>query len=323
MNREVKKLLAFTGLLALGLMVSHRVNEWYYRNYNYQVPTGVKTLVTGSSLVTNGINPALLPHAENIALAAEPLVLSYYKLKDILPHETQLENVVISYSMLDVAYDWDHSFIDGKKNSGEMIRRLIGLRDKFHINEVKDCFDVDFLIWWEQILRYRVFPNIFYWIEATFANRMDYAQIGGYNPQVGSLNIEKCDFKKMAAKHFPLPKSEGAPVYGKMNCYLDSIICLCDQLDLKLYVIGMPMPKELYVEVPDSYREYYNDQTQKLTKMPNVSYIGFSNWNLGCDMYMDFSHLNKMGSDSLSSCINRLMNKKIGLCDFYDMTLYE
>lgn len=300
MNTDVKKLIVFSILMSLFLVLSYQVNDFFYRNFNYELPEGVEMLITGSSLVSNGIDPDCIPGSDNISLAAEPLVLSYYKLKDILTREPKLKRILLSYSMIDVAFDWDNSFIDGKKNSGEMIRRLIGLRKKFDIKQVSDNLEVDYFIWWEQVCRYRLFPNMIYWYDALLGKDIKYSHIGNYITQNGKLDIEKYDFKELANKHFPHPENESLPVYGKMNNYLDSIINLSNQYKVELYVIGMPMPPELYSEVSDEYKNYYRQRSEYLKEFSNVHYLDYTQLNMGADLFFDFVHLNKSGAAKLS-----------------------
>ncbi len=311
MKRVIKKLTLFLAILCLLLVVSSNVNSWFYENSNYKVPGHVETIITGSSLVTNGINPNVIDSAENIGLAAEPLALSYYKLKDILPTEPQVKNVVVSYSLVDVAFDWDNSFNDGKKNTGEMMRRLLGLRNRFSVDEVKSDYVVDWFIWWEQVIRYRVFPNFIYWMDAVLAKDVNYLQIGGYNPGGAVFNPEKVDARQAAVKYFPVPDEVGVPIYGKMNQYVDSIVNICKAEQVEVFLIAMPVSSHILEYVNEGYEDYFKTQIKKYNSIDHVSFIDYTNAQLGDSCFIDFLHLNTIGADIISKGINERIKYKV------------
>jgi len=299
-----KRLILFGFILLLLLTVSYIANNAFYHQKRYRVPKDVETLITGSSLVTNGVDPTYISHSQNIALAAEPLCLSYYKLKSILKEDgSQLKNIVVSYSLVDISYDWDNVFIEQKKISGEMLRRIFCLNLDQDLRVLMDIFPMDYGILSETYIRYKVFPNISDWLLG-LNDDFQLGYIGGFNSSSKVLKDDDYKYKKILQDNFPLIKEENKRIVGTMNSYIDSIKYLADKYELKLLTIEFPIVDTLKSAIPNQYKVAYKQHLNEMKLNQSSDWVHFDYGYLDDFYFSDYVHLNRKGADMLSKQLN-------------------
>ncbi|MBS2099061.1 hypothetical protein [Carboxylicivirga linearis] len=302
-----KRLIYFTCILLVLLMGSFYINAYYYKIKAYNIPTSTKTLITGSSLVANGVDPQYIPNSVNIALAAEPLCLSYFKLKDILNREHEgLNTVVVSYSLPDISYDWDNVFIQSKKVSGEMLKRIFSLENGPGPLELGSIFPLDWFIASETYLRYRVFPNLSDWSVYWSKNKHP-GYIGSYLPADSYFRKDTVVYEKFLRNHFPLPAITYQPVVGKMNSYIDSIQNLINDHQLSLVTLGFPIVDTFNLAIPELYKSAFDNQLNKLNAQNSGQWQHFQFEIRDRSLFSDYLHLNKEGAIQFSERLSKVI----------------
>jgi len=309
-----KSLLLFfiLGALSIG---SYKINNYLIVEHGFALKDTTEILITGSSLVTLGLDPDYIPKSENIGLAAEPIVISFFKLRDILPDKhASLQKVVISCSLQELP-NQDKVFNSNKPMVVEMFTRLSFLKNMITLEDLKQ-FDVDYLSYVEVYIRNRIFPNYAFFSRWMKQDRKDcdiesLLHIGGFQKnssfnqrQVGRRRI---DPKRYVSKYFPEDRSNDkiSPINYQ---YLDSIAHLCHQRNIELIAVGMPVSKALYEEIPDSYRNYYNEKMKDFARLPQCRYVNLTHTAKN-DWFSDLIHLNEKGAIQISLMIKRELNK--------------
>jgi len=302
-------------LLLLGVLIigSYKLNSRLFAKYGYESSDTTEILITGSSLVTLGLNPDLIPKSENIGLAAEPIVVSFFKLRDILNKKsTSIKKVVISCSLQELV-NQDKVFTKNKPMVVEMFTRLSFLNKTITPNDLKG-FDVDYFSYLEVFVRNRIFPNYafysrWYGNDSDSYEKENLLHIGGFQRSSAfnqrQTTQRKMDPKKYAQRHFSescFKLNISSVNYG----YLDSIANLCHKRNIELVAIGMPVSSELYDEIPACYKSYYYEKLSAFNMLPQCSFLDFS-CSGKTEWFSDLVHLNEKGASVFSLKVSDLL----------------
>jgi len=302
------KLLLFLVVVAMVAFGSYFINEWSISKERFKLQDSTETLITGSSLVTLGIDPDYISKSENIALEAEPLVTSYFKLCDVLDTDTHIKRVIISFSLQEVV-NQDRVFNASKSVVDEMFTRLMFLTKPMTLKELS-LFQVNRLSFFEAYVRFRIFPNYFYLSRLLFNDRYDkLLHIGGFQ-KMSVFNKKRKDNSKVNPQRFVkkrFPDRNMQSHLSRINIgYIDSIGSLCSNLGIELIAVGMPISQELYRYIPSYYIDYYNSCTEELTEKGICRVINFTKTGEP-DWFSDLVHLNEYGAKILSIQLNDLI----------------
>jgi hypothetical protein len=311
MRQFAKRLILFVFILGILLFVSYKGNKVLFDKYGFQVPSKVETLVTGSSLAANGINPAYIENSCNVGLAGEPAVVSFVKIRDLLSRSNNVKRIVLSFSLIETSSYWDQSFLKNKSNCVEMFSRIALLREENSLDLFKDI-PINYYAYGEVYLRNRVFPVFPYVINIFKKKGQIYPHIGGYNEiefnrrEVAEREDNRQDILDRMFYHQPFPEN-----VSMMNfSYLDSIIDLTKRMKVDLLLVGMPMEESLYEMIPLRNKEYYLNQVKEASQQSHVFFVNLSTFFDSPQFFSDYVHVNNVGADSIAKVLNVIINSK-------------
>lgn len=304
MKRFVKRLGLFVFILGVLAFLSYKGNRILFDKYGFQIPSYVETLVTGSSLAANGINPAFIENSCNVGLAGEPALVSFVKIRDLLSHPNNVKRIVLSFSLIETSSYWDQSFSEQKSTCVEMFSRIALLREENSLDLFEDI-PINYFAYSEVYLRSRVFPVIPYLINSFKKEGGVYPHIGGYNEiefnrrTVAEREDNRQDILDRMFFHASYPEN-----ISKMNFnYLDSIVALTARKDVDLILVGMPMEKSLFEMIPSTNRIYYLEQIEVRSRESHVSFINLTNYFDSQQFFGDYVHINRAGADSVAKIL--------------------
>lgn len=301
-----RRLLLFC-FASLGLLlVSYLINVRCLRSTTTLLSQDVHIVATGSSLMTAAFDPNFMVGSTNVALAAEPFFVSYLKIKSLLEHHPQIETILFSYSLPELNSKKD-AFLNGETAlTNELLNRLSYMQDGFSLSQLK-AFDVDVFSYLEVFIRNRVFPNYLLFCCASFRNSGEGSgqlpYLGEYLPHsgIGPLD-ELIDVNRYVSKYFPLEGGKAALSITD-NAYADSIVWLCRQKNIQLFLIGFPVRRCILSKVPDDYLTYYNQKLSDYNQFSNVHILNMTSVDLNYIYYNDPMHLNRRGAKLISGKI--------------------
>jgi len=233
--------------------------------------------------------------------------ISYLKLKDLLtsPHNT-VERVVLSFSLIETNPEFDDVFNESRENSVEMFTRVSFLREEVPF-KFFEPYDPSRLDYYEVYLRNRIFPAWPLIVNSIGDDSLSFPHIGGFNDHdefnTRKVIIEDRDYRKISSKYFD-PSQKNSFVSKTTSQYLDSIVHLTENLDVDLFLVGMPMHVELYDEVPPFIIEFFYSKAEEVTSHKRVFFWDFSRGLKSHKLFKDHLHLRRSGADSISKMIN-------------------
>ncbi|MCD4696069.1 MAG: hypothetical protein K8S16_07485 [Bacteroidales bacterium] len=89
--------------------------------------------------------------------------------------------------------------------------------------------------------------------------------------------------------------------------YLDSIINLCHEHQIKIILIGSPVHQEYYSKIPENVKARYNLEKARLIKQ-GIFVIDFTNHFYDEEYYLDIDHLNEKGAVIFAAEINEIIS---------------
>jgi len=308
MKNLIRKIFLFIAIISGIAAVSYNVNLWSFKKAGLQLCDSTEILMTGSSLIMQGIDPLYIDRSENVASAAEPMVISFFKIRDIVKNNPQVKKVITSCSLHEIT-EQDVVFSGKRSIVQEMFTRLAFLQEPITLNDLK-LFEVDKSVYWEVYLRYRVFPNYFYIYRALKndikCNYKGLVYVSGFATRA-DFNIRAevfkgIDVEKVVRKHFPDTNMEDRLSTESMN-YIDSISSFCSNRGIELIILGMPITNKLFERIPSFYVDYYNSYIRNMQKRIDCEFYDFTH-AAPDEWFEDLIHLNAYGAKKISIMLN-------------------
>lgn len=306
-----KKFLVFLGLLLCSGVFCFKMNVFLFRRFVYEVPKDKTTLITGNSFINCGIDPLLVDSSVNIGMAAEPLSVSFYKLRVILDRNPHIKNVVVSFSVANLGPCNDSLFNREKSESVELLTRIVPLVADF--NEI-DALNPSSNVKMEVLFRELFFFNYIYWSKLLVPNN-NYGYVGAY--LYGKIRQKTVQYKdtscyaRIASGIFPVSNKGEALLSKMMICYVDSIVRLTKKHHVDLYLLGMPLYFELAERIPRSYVLHHRMIVNRIVEAnEHVRFFDMTlNRQLNKDCYRNVTHLNHNGAAIVSKELDRLLKE--------------
>ena len=290
LKKFVNRLGAFVGVLILYFLLIFGFNKLIIsRNVNLKLDN-CEYLIIGDSHMQQGIDPNYFNSARNIAQYAEPYFLTFWKLKKYLSM-AKVENVLIGFSYRNISEINDKYFID-KKKKAEMFNRCHSIEELLKLKTIEIDWGTYLKIKFKKMCLY---PNISY---------IDY--IGAY-----SSNDKRNPFKiKRKIKSNFYHNDNKMKISNTSNNYLDSILSLCKNNNVKPILVTTPLHSEYISEVPTLFSQFFKNKKKELLSK-NIKILDYSCENYSNSEFYDSDHLNLKGSQKFSNELSKklcLMN---------------
>lgn len=247
----------------------------------YKLKLETADILIGDSHVENGLNDDALKGFVNLAHYAESYYLSYYKLKLLLEHNPQIQNVYLGYSFHNLSNYYD-DFISGKYANAVSSEYFFILP----LFEQAQC-----MFWNLQSLSTYMNKSF----EYGYKNLVDTNNVsfmGGYQNSYFNTfaNVPAID-RRINAQFY---KDGDIREFSSINLdYLNRIIKLCKLEDIDLYFMNMPLQQYYRMKLPEVYIHKYHE----IINDNHIQVIDLSNLTLKDDCFMvDGDHVSKKGA---------------------------
>ncbi|NDV60235.1 hypothetical protein [Bacteroides sp. 519] len=256
-------------------------------------------LIIGNSHPECAFNDALIPGVANLSESGEAYFYTYFKLKQLLEQNPQIDKVLIEFANEHIRkgidkWIWDDMYVSYRfpKYASFMDADAIKLLLKHNPESVMES--IPFLS--------RMNANMLLHYQLNYATT-----VGGY------LNLDKCKVDSLLAAQAADANKEkvnaGDSLAVETLVYLDKIVECCKQKGVKMFFIRSPVHVE-YV----GYRNEAKFQKLRTTRYPDIEFLDFSKFPLANSEFADLVHLNKQGAKKFSLWFaqmveNGLLNK--------------
>lgn len=236
-------MLLFAVILVFYFGLNAGVNYYYFSTYPC-VADDSKVLIAGDSHLRFALNPKYFSSASNISQNAEPYVLTFWKLKKLLP-QVNTDTVILGFGPQNIAAFNDLKFSDSTW-AAEMFKRSYPIESFSALKTV----EVDWKTFWE--IR---------WKETCLYPKPKHcAYIGEYE------NFDKTNLSDVDAtinRHYYLNNVEQG-VSATAMAYLDSIVHLCNTRQIALVMVSSPVHQSYYQKIPPVVLDTFNAVKQRI-----------------------------------------------------------
>ncbi|WP_273566565.1 hypothetical protein [Maribacter halichondriae] len=269
------------------------INYVLLRSSNIDFAENRNILVLGDSNAQCAINDSIFSTATNLALNADSYFYSYLKIKRIVETNQPVDTLLLSFAPHNI---FKNGWIEDPKLVRSRFRNYFGLMNAEDLRFIVGNNPRAVLNSAGQIIRH--FPASTYQI-LTGQNIFD---IGSYLPITrNTMNEDLLRLKKgQSLTFFELPKD--FTLSTKEIHYLEAIMELCKNENIKLYLINLPKREELL-----SLDKYGVSEFEEIyrTRYEDVDFIDFSRFPLPDGSYADPVHLNLKGAALFSSYLRQ------------------
>jgi hypothetical protein len=287
-------------------------NRYFTFSSNYfKLDENIQYLIVGDSHVECAINGSF-EKSTNIGQSGEVYIHSYYKIKKTLEANKQIKTIFIDFCNIQVNIKQDSIFLD----TPYLIKRykpyfpLYSKQDLVYIYKQNPMGFVK--------AHFKSLPINFY---HSFTNVSidDENYLGGYQ-----LLTEKLNSDKNLNNHLAINSSDlQNQVISNYNLiYLDKILNLCNQLNVKVYFIRTPLN--------ENWKFLGNEhlfQKVKSDKYGRQELLDFKDFPFDASEFADFEHLNSNGADKFSNFLSFLIKndllKKTNKQEFIDFQIKQ
>jgi len=311
MSPFIRKLIIFllVGLL-LAMATSVVMKCVYTRLTNegvFRLDESVRTIVIGDSHPKTALDPDVLADAVNTADSLENFFCSYYKLRRLLDANPSVRNVVLGFSFHNVSMHHEKILFNDECTQkllatyfllldAEAIGRIRSFSKPFLINYLKYRAGVPIEIYKDDDLLRNLFGPVKF-------SRFPFA--GGFYLSTKS-NLSPDFIKKKIDVYFYDGGAEYMGTSPMMIEYLEKIIALCAERNVRLYLFNGPLHPEFRRLIPaESLNDLNALKERLLAEHPHVTYLDMVGYPLEDFQYGDGDHVNKLGSDALSRDIRK------------------
>lgn len=244
-----------------------------------QLPPNVapsEILIIGDSHTEVSLNPALFKSCQNVSMSAEPIILTFWKLKKIVPIVLPTK-VVVSFSPHNITNFNDLRF-SHKKWADEMFSRSYAVQNYKSLTSI----EVDYLQLMKTLWKYCcLFPN--------WQHNQKYI---GYFKDLDRNNLDELDERIQRHYHFS-PKGVGLSETSIQH--LDSIVHFCQKKNIELILLSTPVHPAYFAKIPPSILSRFEAEKKRF-QQKGVKVIDEMQYSLPDSLYADFDHLNGKGA---------------------------
>ncbi len=283
-------LMLFISLSAVMLFVNKSISE-----DNWLGDVSSKTVIAlGDSNMECAINDQIYYSAINKAASSDSYFYSYLKLRDLIKISEKPDTVLLAFAPHNI---FDNGWLTDSKHIGSKMKIY------YPLMEYEDF-----------AYMYSINPHAFIaavpaMISGAVSNLFQYATGKNISPNFGSfLSLDRNILDKvreLLSKGEPLPFFEMPETFDisvSEQLFLQKIISLCQDNNIKLYLINTPKREEILNYSKYGVEEFYRYYDANLK---DIDFLDMSKLQLPEADYGDFVHLNTEGSTEFSTILQK------------------
>jgi len=240
--------------------------------------TPVHVLATGDSHIGCGLDTNAYQGLRNSALPAEPLLLSWWKIRRLAEYG-RMDTILLGFGPHNLS-DLDHRRF---REHGWATERLV--KRMYPLVPMKEAM--------RSPVHQRTYWTTLFMQLCTWPRHDHHEYIGAHS---GLRRTFVANADSALDRHF-LDESGGlAPVSSTALSALDSIISLCEQERIALYLLSTPVHKSYRSGIPASFNSFHDSLADAL-RSRGVHVLLYADLFSGDSLFADSDHLNARGAE--------------------------
>lgn len=281
MKKFINKLLIFSLFPILYFGLNEVVNYGIYSNNTCKIKES-NVLIIGDSHPQTSLNPKLFRSATNVSQTAEPYIMTYWKLKNILK-TYHPDTVIIGCAPHNFSAFNDLKFSD-RNWSSEMFKRIYPIQEFKSLSSI----DIDYMEFYRVLWKKTGFYPKF--------NHGDY--IGGY---ANRHDLMILDVNTAIDRHY-YNHGEELGVSEIAISYLDSLVNICITHGINPILVSNPVLENYYEKIPPVNKAAFEEVKARLIS-EGVTVIDKTTEYYADTLFINADHLNERGATIFTSDI--------------------
>lgn len=261
---------------------------------HYVIKGNISTIVIGDSHTETSIDETHFTGLKNYSYKGESIFLIYYKLQKLLQTNSNIDEVLLSFS-----YHSLNDFQDTKLQA--LYYEYYWLLDKEGYTQVNITLDN------LSIALKDMSGRLYQWLIAHIKNNSFHLLTGGYRG-LDMRNLNEDSSHKRILKHYYESDEITTQKYSAVQeQYLDKIIQLCLDKNISLTFINTPLHQSYLDNIPQRYiDEYYSHiETLRTAHQNNIKLLDYKDAVTDDGLFHDGDHLTIEGGKRFMDLLKR------------------
>lgn len=288
MKAFIKKAVLFLAVFLVFLVFNTGFNYLAIRHKGSGLPA-CSTLIMGDSHAVMTIDPESFSNASNVAQFAEPLVITYWKLKS-LAKEHKPDTVVLSIGTHNFS-----SLNDDKLTTGtafSFFEKCYPVAKPFELDRM---LSVNLDAYYKALIRHiALYPHL---------NHDAY--LGSFEPRAARGDV--LDAREAIKRHYYTGEVQRG-VSNAALVYTDSIISYCQQEAIVLVAVSTPLHPKYLQSVPADFLDAFDSSMQAMEDQ-GVIVIDMRQSGYEEALFYDTDHLNRQGARIFSAALGKRLGR--------------
>ena len=273
-------------LVCLILLICFHLTIQNLRNDYLKLPENVNKVFLGNSTFEYGINDSRIPNAINFAQNAEPIDITYAKIKLLQKYNNSIDTVFVELDDINLYNDrfasvlsnsiyfdaYDKADWQANLQMYELSRFFSFFAHAYHVIKVRPIVENHFK-----------------------SHNIECLGVGGYQDLFRNKLDE--DIMRFHSETASAKKTKLVPT--GVDYYFSKIVDFCAHKNLTIIFLNTPKHKTAWADT--TYREYWSE------KFPSIRFIDCTQMNLPDSCFADREHLNYRGARLFSDYLTKTL----------------
>lgn len=301
-----KRCILFLLLLVIVALIMFLINRQLIDSHPYRVNNNIVTVITGDSHTDAALSPIRIGKSVNISKKAEPTFESFYKIKHVLMHNDNIQNVVVGFSYHNLSEFNDRKLSD-ETWAYEVLNRSYPILE---IGSLRTILEINWLTYFDIICKNELLSSDYYTNKFLGIDKGNPPFVGAYqNNRTKSANVSKKWLEARINRHFFVDSKE-SEISSVTMAYLDSLAMLSTRYNINLYFINLPLHRKYREKIPKKFKKSFGDLKLKLEKNPKVKVIQMAYMLDSVKYFTNYDHVNAYGAKKASNRLRKILYKK-------------
>lgn len=289
MRDFIKSFAQFSALVLTYFLVMLIINTYIAKQQDIKV-NNANYFVAGSSFLEHAIDPSLHQGVENICTSAEPYYLTFLKLEKLFKKNIKPKILLLGFSPHNLSTFNERKLSDPYWKDTFFYKAYPWLLDFLKFDNIEINHKRLFSIYFKNMcLRPKLHPIKFY---------------GGYN-NVNGNHLDNA--QEVIDFHFYHQK-KALTISNVCLNYLDSIINLCQDNQIKPILVNAPVHSSYRQKIPEKFDQQF-DRLSQAYQLRDVLVMELDTLHISDSCFYDSNHLNQTGAQIFTPILFDLLEK--------------
>lgn len=265
------------------------------KSSKFKIADSKEILIIGDSHIQKSLSDEIISNSKNVSIPSESFYFTYYKLKAILDANHSIKTVILGTGNHNISAYYE-DFIIGRYSMSTSPKYFFLLPFDQKVKLISYNFNSlpPFLRSISKIAKQTALHN-------------EHAYADGYKNRYKSTSYDFNKTSQRLKQQYLLNDSSYQKLSSLCIEYLEKIITLCNEKNIRLIAINTPTHKYYRNNTPEKFK----NALDSIIHLNNLEYLDFSSIDLPDNHYIpDGDHVSSQGAVKTSTLVQEYLTKK-------------